>query len=86
MFAGDLCFMFGLYDAAYTAYYTAKNDFRADAAWLYFAGAQEMTALSLFMTRSADYQRRYLVSSLDTYLNACKASLARSASASQGFS
>lgn len=69
---GDLSFMFGLYDLAYNSYYTAKNDFKGDQAWLYFAGAQEMAALSLFMQGNSDYQKRYLESSLHTYLNVCK--------------
>ncbi|XP_064097927.1 trafficking protein particle complex subunit 8-like isoform X2 [Macrobrachium nipponense] len=69
---GDLCFMFGLYELAYSSYHTAKNDFKSDQAWLYFAGAQEMAALAAFMNNSADYPKRYLEGSLQTYLNVCK--------------
>ena len=69
---GDLCFMFGLYDAAQSAYYTAKNDFKGDQAWLYFAGAQEMAALASFMSSPQDFPKRYLEGSLHTYLNVCK--------------
>ncbi|KAK4309286.1 hypothetical protein Pmani_019075 [Petrolisthes manimaculis] len=68
----DLCFMFGLYELAYSFYHTAKNDFKSDQAWLYFAGAQEMAALAAFMHNSADYPKRYLHNSLHTYLNVCK--------------
>ncbi|CAL4116832.1 unnamed protein product, partial [Meganyctiphanes norvegica] len=69
---GDLCFMFGLYEMAYNSYHTAKNDFKSDQAWLYFAGAQEMAALAAFMHNAADYPKRYLEGSLQTYLNVCK--------------
>ncbi|XP_042232153.1 trafficking protein particle complex subunit 8-like isoform X3 [Homarus americanus] len=69
---GDLCFMFGLYELAYSFYHTAKNDFKSDQAWLYFAGAQEMAALAAFMQNSSDYPKRYLENSLQTYLNVCK--------------
>ena len=69
---GDLCFMFGLYDTAFTAYHTAKNDFKNDQAWLYFAGAEEMAGLAAFMNNPADYPKRYLDESLHTYLNVCK--------------
>ncbi|XP_076064729.1 trafficking protein particle complex subunit 8 homolog l(3)76BDm [Oratosquilla oratoria] len=69
---GDLCFMFGLYELAYNAYHTAKNDFKSDQAWLYFAGAQEMAGLAAFMHSSADYPKRYLEGSLQTYLSVCK--------------
>ena len=72
---GDLCFMFGLFELAYSSYHTAKNDFKSDQAWLYFAGAQEMAALAAFMNNSADYPKRYLEGSLHTYLNVCKVSI-----------
>ncbi|XP_071516837.1 trafficking protein particle complex subunit 8 isoform X2 [Panulirus ornatus] len=68
----DLCFMFGLYEIAYSFYHTAKNDFKSDQAWLYFAGAQEMAALAAFMQNSSDYPKRYLENSLQTYLTVCK--------------
>lgn len=66
--------MFGLYELAYNSFHTAKNDFKSDQAWLYFAGAQEMAALAAFMHNSADYPKRYLESSLQTYLSVCKVS------------
>ena len=37
---GDLCFMFQLYDQAYSVYHTLKKDFESDKSWLYCAGAQ----------------------------------------------
>nr|CAD7454701.1 unnamed protein product [Timema tahoe] len=70
---GDLCFMFGHYSLAFQAYHTAKRDFNADQAWLYYAGALEMAALSAFMqgevTRKA---QEYMEESIVTYLSSCK--------------
>nr|CAD7257197.1 unnamed protein product [Timema shepardi] len=70
---GDLCFMFGHYSLAFQAYHTAKRDFNADQAWLYYAGALEMAALSAFMqgevTRKA---QEYMEESIVTYLTSCK--------------
>lgn len=70
---GDLCFMFGHYTLAFQAYHSAKRDFSADQAWLYYAGALEMAALSAFMqgepTRKA---QEYMEESISTYLNSCK--------------
>ncbi|KAK7864298.1 hypothetical protein R5R35_009554 [Gryllus longicercus] len=70
---GDLCFMFGHYALAFQAYHSAKRDFSADQAWLYYAGALEMAALSAFMqgepTRKA---QEYMEESIVTYLNSCK--------------
>jgi hypothetical protein len=70
---GDLCFMFGHYSLAFQAYHSAKRDFNADQAWLYYAGALEMAALSAFMqgevTRKA---QEYMDEGIVTYLNSCK--------------
>lgn len=70
---GDLCFMFGHYSLAFQAYHSAKRDFNADQAWLYYAGALEMAALSAFMqgevTRKA---QEYMDEGIITYLNSCK--------------
>jgi hypothetical protein len=70
---GDLCFMFGHYTLAFQAYHSAKRDFNADQAWLYYAGALEMAALSAFMqgevTRKA---QDYMDEGIITYLNSCK--------------
>lgn len=65
--------MFGHYTLAFQAYHSAKRDFSADQAWLYYAGALEMAALSAFMqgepTRKA---QDYMEESIVTYLNSCK--------------
>ncbi|CAH0562044.1 unnamed protein product [Brassicogethes aeneus] len=70
---GDLYFMFGNYAAAFQAYHLAKRDYNTDQAWLYYAGALEMAALSAFM--SGDWNRKafdYMEESIITYLNTCK--------------
>ena len=70
---GDMCFMFGHYSLAFQAYHSAKRDFNADQAWLYYAGALEMAALSAFMqgevTRKA---QEYMDEGIITYFNSCK--------------
>lgn len=70
---GDMAFLLGLYDLAYTSYHSAKKDFEADQAWLHFAGAQEMAALSAFLLgngRAIPY--RYFDSAITAYLQTCK--------------
>ncbi|XP_067001319.1 trafficking protein particle complex subunit 8 isoform X2 [Anabrus simplex] len=70
---GDLCFMFGHYALAFQIYHTAKRDFNADQAWLYYAGALEMAALSAFMQgESTRKAQEYMEESIVTYLNSCK--------------
>ncbi|XP_054714525.1 trafficking protein particle complex subunit 8-like [Uloborus diversus] len=71
---GDLAFMFQMYEVAYQAYHNAKRDFSADQAWLHFAGASEMAALSVFMQNSSlhEYPARYIESAITTYLHTCK--------------
>ncbi|XP_045481562.1 trafficking protein particle complex subunit 8 [Harmonia axyridis] len=70
---GDLYFMFGSYSAAFQAYHLAKRDFNADQAWLYYAGALEMAALSAFMANESNRKSHdYLEESITTYLNTCK--------------
>ncbi|KAI5711168.1 hypothetical protein M8J75_014759 [Diaphorina citri] len=70
---GDLCFMFGLYNLAFQAYHSAKREFGADNAWLYYAGGLEMASLSAYLanieTRKAV---EYLEESISCYLNHCK--------------
>ncbi|XP_075215467.1 trafficking protein particle complex subunit 8 homolog l(3)76BDm isoform X2 [Lycorma delicatula] len=71
---GDLYFMFHAYNLAYSAYHSAKRDFNADSAWLYYAGALEMAALSLFL-QGGDTARKahdYADESILIYLNPCR--------------
>ncbi|XP_024936039.1 trafficking protein particle complex subunit 8 [Cephus cinctus] len=70
---GDLCFMFGHYSLAYQAYHSAKRDFAADQAWLYYAGALEMAALSAFMQGEMTRKTiEYMDDAILTYSNSCK--------------
>jgi hypothetical protein len=46
---GDLAFLLGHYELAYHSYHSAKKDFEANQAWLHYAGAMEMAALSVFL-------------------------------------
>ncbi|KAK9497990.1 hypothetical protein O3M35_003881 [Rhynocoris fuscipes] len=72
---GDLCFMIGHYMLAYNAYHGAKREFSADGAWLHYAGALEMAALSAFMSGNEALYRKvldYSEESIITYQNACR--------------
>lgn len=70
---GDLCFIFGHYSLAYQAYHSAKRDFAGDQAWLYYAGALEMAALSAFMQGEMNRKTiEYMDDAILTYLNSCK--------------
>ncbi|KAJ1524202.1 hypothetical protein ONE63_010723 [Megalurothrips usitatus] len=70
---GDLCFMFRHYKFAYEAYHIAKRDFAADGAWLYYAGALEMAALSIFMMGEGGRKaQEYCEEAIITYLNTCR--------------
>lgn len=84
---GDLAFLVGHYDLAYSSYHSAKKDFEADAAWLHFAGAAEMAALSAFLASQQQSlttiqtgllggQRtvpfHYFDTALTTYLQTCR--------------
>ncbi|XP_043471497.1 trafficking protein particle complex subunit 8 [Leptopilina heterotoma] len=70
---GDLYFMFGLFGLAYQAYHNAKRDFAVDQAWLYYAGALEMAALSAFMQEEMTRKSiEYMDDAILTYLNTCK--------------
>ncbi|XP_076762823.1 trafficking protein particle complex subunit 8 homolog l(3)76BDm [Xylocopa sonorina] len=70
---GDLCFMFGHYSLAYQTYHSAKRDFAADQAWLYYAGALEMAALSAFMQGETNRKTiEYMDDAILTYSTSCK--------------
>lgn len=70
---GDLCFMFGHYSLAYQAYHSAKRDFAGDQAWLYYAGALEMAALSAFMQNETSRKTiEYMDDAILTYANSCR--------------
>jgi trafficking protein particle complex subunit 8 len=70
---GDLYFMFGNYNLAFNYYHQAKRDFYTDSAWLFYAGALEMAALSAFMNGTANQKTfDYMEEAITTYLNVCK--------------
>lgn len=70
---GDLYFMFGHYPLAYQVYHSAKRDFAADQAWLYYAGTLEMAALSAFMQGETTRKTiEYMDDAILTYSNSCK--------------
>ncbi|CAH8591436.1 unnamed protein product [Schistosoma curassoni] len=67
----DLAFLFQQYEVAYQTYNVLKRDFQNDSAWLHYAGAQEMSALSVYL-QGATSQRQYpyhlMDSAVTTYL------------------
>ncbi|CAH2102558.1 unnamed protein product [Euphydryas editha] len=70
---GDLWFLCGQWQRAFDAYHTAKREFYADSAWLCYAGALEMAAISAFMAGEANRKTfGYMEESIVTYLNTCR--------------
>ncbi|XP_049881251.1 trafficking protein particle complex subunit 8 [Pectinophora gossypiella] len=70
---GDLWFMCGQWQRAFDTYHTAKREFYADSAWLCYAGALEMAAISAFMAGEANRKTHgYMEESIVTYLNTCR--------------
>lgn len=71
---GDLAIMFGQYNIAYQAFHAVKRDFGNDTAWLHFAGAAEMAALSMFLHGVAGKQfpQHYLQQAITTYTDTCR--------------
>lgn len=65
--------MFGAYNSAFNAYHSVKGDFRNDGAWLHFAGALEMLALSAFLIgQDVKKAQEYMDESVMCYLNVCR--------------
>lgn len=70
---GDLWFLCGQWQRAFDTYHTAKREFYADSAWLCYAGALEMAAISAFMAGDSNRKTHgYLEESIVTYLNTCR--------------
>ncbi|XP_073957064.1 trafficking protein particle complex subunit 8-like [Choristoneura fumiferana] len=70
---GDLWFLCGQWQRAFDTYHTAKREFYADSAWLCYAGALEMAAVSAFMAGDANKKTHgYMEESIVTYLNTCR--------------
>ncbi|XP_055355041.1 trafficking protein particle complex subunit 8-like [Paramacrobiotus metropolitanus] len=53
--AGDLSFMFQMYDQAFQFYQSARRDYSNDQAWNYYAAASEMCGLSVFLSPTAGF-------------------------------
>ncbi|KAJ0182539.1 hypothetical protein K1T71_001908 [Dendrolimus kikuchii] len=70
---GDLWFLCHQWQRAFDTYHTAKREFYADSAWLCYAGALEMAAISAFMAGEANRKTHgYMEESIVTYLNTCR--------------
>ncbi|XP_053609244.1 trafficking protein particle complex subunit 8 isoform X2 [Plodia interpunctella] len=70
---GDLWFLCGQWQRAFDTYHTAKREFYADSAWLCYAGALEMAALSAFMAGDSNRKTHgYMEESITTYMNTCR--------------
>ncbi|XP_050555044.1 trafficking protein particle complex subunit 8 [Spodoptera frugiperda] len=70
---GDLWFLCRQWQRAFDAYHTAKREFYADSAWLCYAGALEMAAISAFMAGDSNRKTHgYMEESIVTYLNTCR--------------
>lgn len=71
----DLLFLFQQYESAHQIYDLVKRDFKQKSAWLYYAGTQEMSALSTYL-QGAVSQRQYPQHQMDdailTYVTKCK--------------
>ncbi|CAH8531207.1 unnamed protein product [Schistosoma turkestanicum] len=67
----DLAFLFQQYEVAYQTYNVLKRDFQNDSSWLHYAGAQEMSALSVYLqggTSQRQYPYHFMDSAVTTYL------------------
>ncbi|CAH0724853.1 unnamed protein product, partial [Brenthis ino] len=70
---GDAWLLCAQWARAFDAYHAAKREFSADGAWLCYAGALEMAALSAFMAGDASRKTfGYMEESIVTYLNTCR--------------
>lgn len=70
---GDIWFMLGQWNLAFQTYHTAKREYNSDGAWLCYAGALEMAALSAFMGNESSRKTfEYMEESIMKYMNACR--------------
>uniref|UniRef100_F1KRT5 Trafficking protein particle complex subunit 8 n=1 Tax=Ascaris suum TaxID=6253 RepID=F1KRT5_ASCSU len=71
----DMCFVFGLYSFAHQLYQNMKKEFALDQAWLYYAGALEMAAITLYLNNpqigAKHYPQHYMENALNYYTNTC---------------
>lgn len=72
----DLAFLAQHYTLAFPLYQSLKKDFANDAAWLHYAGALEMAAITAFLLgpqqTSRPYPAHYMESALSCYASTCK--------------
>ena len=70
---GDISFMLQNWDLAYNMYHSVKKEFQSDQAWWLYAGAVEMTALSVFMLPTIKKDpATYFDECFQQYLTICK--------------
>jgi hypothetical protein len=67
----DVCMLLHNYDYAYQLYHTLKGDFKSDKAWLHYAGALELAAVSCFM-HSQKVITTYFDDAISLYLNSAE--------------
>lgn len=67
---GDIAMCLGLYELAASSYDLAKKEFLNDSAWLYYAGACESYAASMFMLNK--FQKSHIEKALTYYVDPCK--------------
>lgn len=70
---GDISMCLGLYELASSSYDLAKKEFLNDGAWLYYAGACEAYAASMFMLNK--FQRHHIEKAVSTYMDPCKSAI-----------
>ncbi|KAH8858500.1 Trafficking protein particle complex subunit 8 [Schistosoma japonicum] len=65
----DLAFLFQQYEVAYQTYNVLRRDFQNDSAWLYYAGAQEMSALAVYLQGTTSQRQSPELALRSTLLN-----------------
>ncbi|XP_027203584.1 trafficking protein particle complex subunit 8 homolog l(3)76BDm [Dermatophagoides pteronyssinus] len=66
----DICMIFNIYEMAHSLYYGARKDFQSESAWIYYAGASEMSAISSYFLHK--YQHNHMEQAITTYLDLCR--------------
>lgn len=65
----DICMIFNIYEMAHNLYYAARKDFQSESAWIYYAGASEMSAVSSYFLHK--YQHNHIEQAIITYMDTC---------------
>lgn len=66
----DICMIFNIYEMAYSLYYAARKDFQSESAWIYYAGASEMSAISSYFLNK--YHHNHMEQAITTYIDLCR--------------